>query len=1306
MKMHNTNGPVDLTVNAQVNSGDPSTMSNGKLTREVLKAIGRAGYDPTDVPEALDNTLAKFRLDFATRVLLERGFTKPELNVLLPADRDGLLESQFNRAIDRAKSGVRLLPGVLAALSEQNLVAVIGSSNSFFQTAFENAPAVTEETALDHIQKGGVFVESDEVNYNRFLAKCQEEVRDRVTLATWSVEKIVLEAVRESAPTIHSVAALLSGGEVVGDEAIGKYAYGEARFNAKKRLINNDKTLLSRVACLRSVINTNEVMTLQALALQGVRRGSTAKAILTAAPSIFEEVHTGYVVFMPDQRHTYVERNKVGFLKLNCRKYRNNMPVVRISDNRTTDEVAWAGDFFSELGFPVLFSSQLEWVSVGDGATAGLIEIDDEGNILLGTDAGKKTKRLNRQKLGYTYTVNVVDCAGQSLIVASGLRVRLRDGSYTRAYGVPIKVWMTNYTLTPGSGVGYVRRGCAWMVSMEKTYSVQINAINLGEIMAELDEETGKPVSRDKAMISAVKNGEWINRELLEFGDPIFKYNGHTFKVFTGKGMTAKVIGEPTYSISARAESVEIKLKLQVMYACSAHKFKSDGIKSTGLEVDYLAFDMDGNTLELPELLLTGEEIKGMGLALLRMWADSDPLGVDFDLRTGLTEDQKHRFEEWRKKHTKKVAIEVEVDDEHYQMLKEMCERAKADSKYRKAMKMDPDAYEFLADNKIRQTSTVVEGTVAMAIEASTVRENMTSQPMIGEQIMILETICPDVVQHLWGKSRPQHLAVYKMLDMALSKVTDDMSTQEAVPVLTHPLNLKGRDLLDYYKKLHPNGLALFVDGDTYVVIHFDALLALGAIQPSGAASGVALSVITLLDHLHHTNAGVSAENSMTGRLVDMARTAAENWADANGVLARVAKTSNALDGRKVKLTIGREIGYGEVGLNPNDPVVKSLLNKKGFVVEGDLAIVSRSPMGSVFAGRVKLTDKCPIGTILVKASLWAYGNEGDGDGDPASELFLGANGQFKDQIEKILETIESSPFGPQGYFMAHGEDWLSTTYAEFYGGNADPSKDPATALHQVYKVKRSDFIKTAVQTGRHYEVFLGKTFAMTSYLTYLLGKKNECGDVIDDAHIRACVIAWRALYEGLGLAGCTDKAVEFHQALGTLGNTDRIKIGAADAAALASSYDVVTVGEGEDLSYYLVGIEAMKYSAQIALEMELTLDEAFYLRAANLTTHLYSLLENNLDGENDPLDVVAKKPHLAEYLELALAYGTLRRGSKGLAVGRSFQKEENNGLFRYVTRETEEAFGNGIIREILGSIIDVQHKVCELRTDIIEKRS
>lgn len=1289
----------------------PNNTRDIKETYTTIKAdiVKAAGYDPELLPpEAYEVSLGELRGLLAHLAWEDAGFDSIELT-LLTKGRVDLGEAQFKGILRRAKSGVRALPRAFLKAHADGKLLRFGALPNAFRMALGELDKVGSTDLKGRIEAGYHVLFLSEGQLKKVLRTWERAGHPAESLldAAFTPERIILEVVRETGFTPDKLAALLPKATVKGPVVTAKFGYAEIDFHFETGHIGEHK-VLKRVVSMGRKLDTATVIGLFALSLDGVTTQSTAEAKLkAAAPSIFEEPNTGYGLRIENSRHEEVIKNKIGILNI---KARAEGTSLTLSDRREFTDVVEAARLYWNAGEPVAFEQQIGWAVAGDGALAlGFGRDGDFATIF--SDAGKTSKVHSRGKLGAKAAAETVDEHGNSTVVASGFQIKLSDGRLVRSHGTRIHTWFTNFVLGSGSGVALVRPGFTRKVRIMKTVAATIPAIYLTV-------EDNPTMTRADLLKQAVEAKLSVNRnEVIHYEDVVFDVDGIPYGVWDGRGLTCQVVGEPSITVSASSDSVKVSVKVAAAFEFDAHKFNTDGVKATGISYDVALFDLDANEplFEQPEMLLTTQEIKGVGTALVRAWADDVQLdldkalfegwltpadhaqgGVVYDPNTGLSEEQQTAFAAWRDGHSRNIEATIEVDEETYTIVHELLERAKIDSEFAEEKGIDPGKFTLWSDRRtISQVIEVVEAQVVMGIELSTVPENVTTQPLIGEQLVALKHLDTELGNTLWKGAANTRLAVRSMLSMARGH-------QAPIAVQVGPIlefdkdKYRGRDLLERFRKRFPQGLTLTnVVGHPLVTLRFDALCELGALMPGGAATGIALSVLELLHHMHVDRAGQRGWESHLLRLVGIVREGAVAWATkAKASLGTVTKTRKVALGLKVKTTFSRNLASDEVGFNPMDPLVL-----EGKVKSGSYALVGRPPMISVFGGKVVLTSECPIGMVLVKAHLWSLGNEGDGDGDPAVVLFL----KNPNMIDRVKAALANSPFGVSGYFTAHGNEITDLPYSEFYAESTKKRVHGAT--HEVARIPGVDYLAGAEQCGQHYSRFLGRTFAITSYLTYLLGTQLEAS-AVDPALETACVLAWRRLYEGMGLSGVSEKAQKFAMYIGQIGKADRISLPMATAQELEWLGFQVTYNNSPDgRRAYVVGVDAMRYAWSQVSSLPVDGDVLAYLHRAVLVTHAYSLIEREaIESEYmsvTPIEVLAEVgPHLTApgILQEAVTYGVLRRGSKGLGVAAAMGEEDGNGLFRHLTDEWIMATGHGIVSDMLTAVRDVQTEMAAIR--------
>ena len=256
---------------------------------------------------------------------------------------------------------------------------------------------------------------------------------------------------------------------------------------------------------------------------------------------------------------------------------------------------------------------------------------------------------------------------------------------------------------------------------------------------------------------------------------------------------------------------------------------------------------------------------------------------------------------------------------------------------------------------------------------------------------------------------------------------------------------------------------------------------------------------------------------------------------------------------------------FGAEGINPNDykpnkycRLTNMKETKDGFVLSffnpyllnGELVSAFRIPMFMGLGCKLVVTEKVGRSHLFMLPYLWSMANEGDSDGDGVSVLNLGIRGMT---ISDVIE-MNDSWVGVKGYKIIYGDDVSNWPYAEFSESpkkkwmkwdNAEDKAEfckPYVSCIPKYSTVDADgkevmgYFESGVNVQKHYVAAVGIAYGIASVLTFKLA------DALYDSTVSAynikamklaVVIAWRALYEGLGLAGYSKAATKWFAILG-----------------------------------------------------------------------------------------------------------------------------------------------------------------------------
>lgn len=267
-----------------------------------------------------------------------------------------------------------------------------------------------------------------------------------------------------------------------------------------------------------------------------------------------------------------------------------------------------------------------------------------------------------------------------------------------------------------------------------------------------------------------------------------------------------------------------------------------------------------------------------------------------------------------------------------------------------------------------------------------------------------------------------------------------------------------------------------------------------------------------------------------------------------------------------------------KVGINPKDDLLRELAinpltneiparfldangNFNPWLMDGEYVTCFRTPMPMQGACQIVITNRVGVGHLALLMHVWAFFNEGDSDGDgvgviPAFHHL--DNAGITDPAERLKQMLamNTHAMGMGGYLVAYGRtSVLSLPCAEFCsfkdawtkkaiiveaGSKALEVQLKKGILPYARNKAVTDWIDTVGQVSGHY-----RNGVSTSYNIAVVAINNaidlqyKLWNLTTDALVeerdllskqltlalRTCAIAWRLLYEGLGLAGYSEGA-------------------------------------------------------------------------------------------------------------------------------------------------------------------------------------
>ncbi len=223
-------------------------------------------------------------------------------------------------------------------------------------------------------------------------------------------------------------------------------------------------------------------------------------------------------------------------------------------------------------------------------------------------------------------------------------------------------------------------------------------------------------------------------------------------------------------------------------------------------------------------------------------------------------------------------------------------------------------------------------------------------------------------------------------------------------------------------------------------------------------------------------------------------------------------------------------------------------------LMNGTTVIIGRTPMPMGGACELVLSRQVGIAHCVVLPHIWAMLTEGDSDGDGILLYSGSAHGLT---VEEGL-LMNEHPMGLLGYKIAYGKNPANWPSAEFvsYGDKwgkkaliweSDSETEKKYLTAYVLDQPRAVYERNAELVAAHYRGPVGISYNICVVLTHktvnLMYEIESVRGVKTPGEIQAMeqrlvllqmsmAVAWRLLYEGLGLAGYTPQAKEFFSLL------------------------------------------------------------------------------------------------------------------------------------------------------------------------------
>ena len=866
---------------------------------------------------------------------------------------------------------------------------------------------------------------------------------------------------------------------------------------------------------------------LVALCMKVVYNATGARAILNEVTNLWrEKINYGA---QPKEGQSLFEINRGTTRPIVFKPWDKAFPFLQVENTNLAPSDLELSLKAGVIAAPDKYNSK--WIAVGPAAKAMFLGLKD-GKIYSIHDFSKPTKVYNRPPSSGKYTRAEMVDRRDSL-----LRVDLGDGSYSCGGGLYLRTAFTNSRFGFGSGVAAIRRDLEFEYTVAKTITKEFHVLRIPSsvralMAADLDDATSKLIEVIEGKIEKAKG------QVYAPGNPIISIMQGKYCIVKNEtfAQDIRVIGGTVTrnGVEGRADSVTIRLETEMVGRDQALKLRGLGKKLTTLP-----YDVEG--LSQPwDIILNNETTKGWP-ALIEMFAIEkggctytpegalltiDATGEVIDLMT-----KSNTFTEWARANSVKEVISFDMARDLWDSISSVV--ANDDIKV-----IDIDDTSV----RIEETVEVIYGYLPYDIEIATPRESVAFSKMTMEQVGIVA-----LQNRSWGEALMEEVKydnVMSIVSMITSKdcaAHINISTTEGRDHLRNIIGVvnnyvsdstpgSDRKLLDRFATIYPDGVDIVAQNNgNEVSLHINgkALSAFGTFS-GASATGIMLDLLTLLAYV--TDVGIEDQSGLDSKIYSMTAKVSRglrSWCDtmvkSKGIMKSMARAGDVVVG-KVKTSYSPLLhsadGVPVILMHPHCPMVRML-----GIEEDQIIGIQRTPMGFILCGRVKFsTTDAFVAHYTVNPLLWHAVNEGDADGDQCG----GINAhKYRINTESAL-TINDSLMGMGGYFYCYEADDLPffafMSYEDKMGKKSLTKWDKPVAT----AIAVDKYVSDAAEVHMHYKVAVGVGYGICSALAFQTWDSMYRASGVDTDALKACVIAWRFVYESMGLGGYTPEAKVF----------------------------------------------------------------------------------------------------------------------------------------------------------------------------------
>lgn len=494
-----------------------------------------------------------------------------------------------------------------------------------------------------------------------------------------------------------------------------------------------------------------------------------------------------------------------------------------------------------------------------------------------------------------------------------------------------------------------------------------------------------------------------------EFGDTLIEIDGYPatrFAIFGSTWLTKRV----EFKHDPRESEVTVTVHGSwTADGSTAEKFVCDGGKvrvhpAVGLRC-FKA--LTGEARPLRNLTITAETFKGgqfFGPAAAEWLAKR---GLDFgayDPDKGFTDEQLLAMGNFIEAKGELVTWVYEVNEHTELMLRSLYEGR-------------PE-WTFYGDGLVAHTTKVVSGEIVMALESTCTYQNVSAFNLTPAMLLNLGKVHPELAEHLWEKAARKRGSFQGALSMAFNNPKHSVPVIVVTPAGSAEFGIElpskdDRTIVVTLAKKYPLGFTLDTGSFGKVYVDICAVRDLGAFSQGGTGYSYAEELCDLIRFLMSPKKLGDATGRVKKAMGQIAADLVMSLVDSRRTAANLLRTGNGTR-RKVLTTFRKAVGWGELHVNPFDPLVIA-----GKLVEGQVVGVSRIPADTFGSAVVVFDENTPIGVFEVDALFWHACNEGDADGDDIGVLFVPE--VYQKEFHKRFQVAAHG--GWRGYFTLRGSE-------------------------------------------------------------------------------------------------------------------------------------------------------------------------------------------------------------------------------------------------------------------------------------------